>query len=627
MLESGYRSFSSSFRIRLAGLTLAILLVVTGCMSQRETFTHADAEELLGAYTEAVRRSDSTQVLTFWSDASSSREGFWTMIARESSLLRFDQFAEFLQDRDFRINEVRTESGYYTVNLDWVPGEQAPDAGGGQRRTHRMRYHIVFEQGRPVLINPIDILTRDWQTYETELFVFHFPKSLNVEDHRFEMEQMDEESQEIADYLGSESGPKVHVYRAVDGRQCGDLMLHPPSHGYAVTAWGLIVTATFTNAHEFVHLLTMPEGSFINAAFSEGIAVALAGGAWYTPEFSLMQARRLIDHNMYIPLREILAMEDQDFLRHGEVTYHEAGAFVRFLLDSYGWDRLAALEKVVKSGKPVAEAFSEVYGQTAAEAEENCVDYLRRLAVPEFSFESPSSAVTVVDMEDPPGDDDGDGSYQYPTDTRFGPGMFDLTRFEVLRDDSLAYFRLSFRSPGGTVMDGARNHGFSRGCTIAIRRDPDAHQTVQRNCLGVTFQPGQGYDLRIDIGRAVQATDVYNRSCLAGPELPHVAAGQSSDILELALPLSFCGQPSADWEFFVGVHLVNDVGTRFLRIIPWHLQADPQPFNIGCGSHPQSKARFIDILDPPEKSQHEILRGVDPSGAVPVSVPMVKATE
>jgi len=608
-------------------LLLAIVLGVAGYISAHESFTQTDAEELLKDYTRAVRQSDSTVVASFWSKTSSSREGFWTMIGWDGKLLRFDQFAEFLQSHDFQVSEVGTEPGYYTIDLDWVLGEQTQDARVDLSDTHRMRYYVVYERGRPVLINPIDVLTRDWLTYETELFIYHFPRSLPLEDHQFEMEQMNRESLKITDYLGVECGPKVNVYRAVDGRQCGDLIRYPPSYGYAATAWNLIVSATFTNAHEFVHLLTMQDGLFVNAAFAEGVAVALGGGAWYTPEFSLCQARNLIDDIMYIPIHEVMVMDDQDFLEHAEVTYHEAGAFVRFLLDSYGWERLARLERVVESGKPVAEAFGEVYEQTPREAEDDWIDYLRELSVPRFGFAIPSQATPVVTLEDPSDDDDGDGSYKYPSDTRFTPGVFDLIRFQVFRDDRFAYFRLCFHSPGGTVTDSARNHRFSRGCTIAIRRDSGESQPVQRNCLGVKFKKDEGYDLRIDVGQAVQATDVYNRGCLAGPELPFIAEGQASDILELALPLSFCGQPSTDWEFFVGVHLVNDVGTRFLRIIPWHLQADPQPFNIACGSHPQSKARFIDILDPSEKSQHEILGDFDPGNALPLSMPMVRAAD
>ena len=39
----------------------------------------------------------------------------------------------------------------------------------------------------------------------------------------------------------------------------------------------------------------------------------------------------------------------------------------------------------------------------------------------------------MLDVTDPTGDDNGPGTYQYPTASDFVAGSFDLTRFQVLR--------------------------------------------------------------------------------------------------------------------------------------------------------------------------------------------------
>ena len=53
---------------------------------------------------------------------------------------------------------------------------------------------------------------------------------------------------------------------------------------------------------------------------------------------------------------------------------------------------------------------------------------------------------SVLDVTDPAGDDNGPGTYQYPTDPSFVAGSFDLTRFQVLSDGTFAYLRVTLRT-------------------------------------------------------------------------------------------------------------------------------------------------------------------------------------
>src|SRR5204863_5733015 len=65
---------------------------------------------------------------------------------------------------------------------------------------------------------------------------------------------------------------------------------------------------------------------------------------------------------------------------------------------------------------------------------------------------------TVLDTTDPSGDDNGPGTYQYPTDASFHAGAFDLTRFQVLSDGTFAYLRATLRNLDPTFgqTDGAQ---------------------------------------------------------------------------------------------------------------------------------------------------------------------------
>ena len=65
---------------------------------------------------------------------------------------------------------------------------------------------------------------------------------------------------------------------------------------------------------------------------------------------------------------------------------------------------------------------------------------------------------TVLDATDPTGDDNGPGTYQYPTASDFVAGSFDLTRFQVMSDGTFAYLRVTLANlvPTFGALDGAQ---------------------------------------------------------------------------------------------------------------------------------------------------------------------------
>ena len=52
-----------------------------------------------------------------------------------------------------------------------------------------------------------------------------------------------------------------------------------------------------------------------------------------------------------------------------------------------------------------------------------------------------TGGTTVLDVTDPAGDDNGPGTYQYPTAADFHAGAFDLTRFHVISDGTTVYLQ------------------------------------------------------------------------------------------------------------------------------------------------------------------------------------------
>jgi hypothetical protein len=599
-----------------------LLFAVSGYGADQLEMSKSGITEFFSAFSNVVLSGDSLSLRRLYSRESRNRTGFLSGVPFQGSApMSLESFREFLENRDFAVKDFRTESDHIIVELGWVLRAGAPPDKWPNRAA--MEYYLVSEKGQPALIRPLDLLTRDWQTTETDLFVFHYPASLPADLYQFEMDRMDELSREIQEYLDLRPASKVSVYHAPDAKLCGQLVQQGPGYAYAVVAWNLIVTTAFVNPHEYVHLLTMKNGSFVNAAFSEGLAVALGGGAWYTPEFSVCQARNLLDSPMFLPIAEVMVMDDGAFLGQAEVTYQEAGAFIKYLLERYGWETLAELGSTYDAGESVATAFRRTYGRTLEVEEEQWIQHLRKRPLPRLGLRPEPEAEAVLFLEDPEGDDHGDGSYRYPTDSRFQSGASDLTHFGVRVDAGRVYFEIGLRNLIEPVDNQATGQVFVPAVTIAINRGQGIETGLQRRCLGIDFGGSEGYDLRIDVGRCVQIIDRYDRAFFSSGNVRSEISRQSAGSLEFSLPTELCGRPQDDWSFFVGVYLANDVGTEFLRIIPWFLTPEPRRYGFGCGSNSQVKPRFVDIFVPEGRSQETILSSWSTSVSGRAEVPMV----
>jgi hypothetical protein len=77
---------------------------------------------------------------------------------------------------------------------------------------------------------------------------------------------------------------------------------------------------------------------------------------------------------------------------------------------------------------------------TVAATKGTATGYARRTVVSEFI-----TGTTVLDVTDPDGDDNGPGTYAYPTSDDFKPGAFDLQRFQVIVDGDNVLLRAKVR--------------------------------------------------------------------------------------------------------------------------------------------------------------------------------------
>ncbi|MFH1312862.1 MAG: hypothetical protein ABIJ00_06500 [Candidatus Eisenbacteria bacterium] len=263
---------------------------------------------------------------------------------------------------DYEIKGVRPENGYNVIDFDWLDEVR-----------HEMHYYVVREDGKWVLGNPVDVVTREWDHYETEHLVFRYPAYVDINLHMDEIERMDLECARMLDALEIELQRRIEFYKVASPEESGRLVCFPPANGYAVVQksdrpndppwFNVAVSTSFNNPHEVMHVLTAIAGiPCVNAAFCEGYAVAFGGTTYQNPGFALVQTRNLIDDPSFIGLESLRTMGDTGFLRSSYITYQEAGSFMRSAIDAFGITRLRQVCDELVKGTELGDAFEKSCG-------------------------------------------------------------------------------------------------------------------------------------------------------------------------------------------------------------------------------------------------------------------------
>jgi glucoamylase len=152
---------------------------------------------------------------------------------------------------------------------------------------------------------------------------------------------------------------------------------------------------------------------------------------------------------------------------------------------------------------------------------------------------------TVLDVADPSGDDNGPGTYQYPSASDFTPGSFDLTRFQVVTIGSTVYLRTTLRNLtptfgntlGAQLLDVYVHTGTGDSSTTA------AYPT--RN-----YTMADGWNQRIEVQGFASPVWVTPSGAGVG-SVSAVVASTVTKTVTIALPAAQFGTPSSGWTFSV----------------------------------------------------------------------------
>jgi glucoamylase len=231
---------------------------------------------------------------------------------------------------------------------------------------------------------------------------------------------------------------------------------------------------------------------------------------------------------------------------------------------------------------------------------------------------------SVLDVADPTGDDNGPGTYQYPTDSSFVAGSFDLTRFQVLSDGTYAYLRVTLRTlvPTFGALDGAQLldvYVHVPGATATST----AAAFASRN---YTIAASGAWSQRVEVqGFAVP---VWVNAGGTAVGTPFVLPVQSDRTITVALPEAQFGTPGSGWGFSVVLTGQDGFSPDQARAFT----ATPGAFTFGvcaagnnapiCSVNPTTVPKAMDVITPAGVSQATELNPVPgPVVIQPVTVP------
>jgi glucoamylase len=154
---------------------------------------------------------------------------------------------------------------------------------------------------------------------------------------------------------------------------------------------------------------------------------------------------------------------------------------------------------------------------------------------------------TVLDVTDPAGDDNGPGTYQYPTASDFAAGSFDLTRFQVSSDGTFAYLRVTLANlvPTFGSTDGAQ-------LLDVYVHVPGASSTSTQAAFAsrnYAIAPSGAWSQRVEVQGFASPAWVNAAGTSVGTA--SALAVQADKTITIALPEAQFGTPASGWGFSV----------------------------------------------------------------------------
>jgi len=282
--------------------------------------------------------------------------------------------------------------------------------------------------------------------------------------------------------------------------------------------------------------------------------------------------------------------------------------------------RILAAAALVASGTALADpgqATAPAPATPAAAAPAAPAPAAKAPAGPPNASCKPNGAFT---FQDPAGDDDGPGTYKYPTDAVYKPGAFDITEFQVLPSGDQVEFRVTVKSRIEDPWDSPAwgGNGFSvQMAFIFIDTDHAASSGVRDGMpgLNIRFAADEGWDKVVIISPQPVArlnSEIEQKAAQwkSRVVVPRITRATGRTLIAVVDKSQLGAMPTPDWGYQVvmqsneGFPAKSDLLTRKVN------EFEGQ-HRFGGGTDYDNDPHVIDILVPaggdPVAKQHEIL--------------------
>ncbi len=561
-----------------------------------------EAVAVCGDYLDALRADDEAKALGCWSrGARRGSDDYW-------------QLADFaaavdLARRDHATIAGATERGD-VVELRVVAGR------------HELTYHVVREAGRARLANPADLLTRGWQRTETRHLVCHYRKGDGPTP--LDLARLEESCAAIAAAWDLPPGPKIDYYKCESEVEVGRLFGVEPAVGRGNSRAHAVSAVLWGSFHELAHVLVgRTSRREPTSLILEGAACHWGGTSLITREAQLAWAKTLVESGRSLPIP--LIADGNRFWSAKDMNdpYAEAASFVGFLTDEYGMARFKALYRYRDEMGDLGTALLRIYGKSVDRLGQEWAEWVSRAEYPAIEPGGNDRAPVVFRMDDPAGDDDGDGDYTYPLAPRYRPGMFDLTGFTVRSGAGRVYFELRYRD----LVDWGDSSRWGFGGTfteIAIdcgrQGGNDLPRYARATLLGHRDGSIEVSDQGVIVWRDGRVQGLLNWN----PGRRRLGDADSERIA-FSIPIAWLGEPQESWKYAVGVGGREGEGRTMRDGVGGLLAvtALPSAETGGGGVAEGLNPSFYDLLLPPGQDQRKILGGYDVAKRRLAALPMV----
>ncbi|WP_138205796.1 hypothetical protein [Haloimpatiens lingqiaonensis] len=232
-------------------------------------------------------------------------------------------------------------------------------------------------------------MKKNWIISETENYIFHYRKG-SVAQKEIEniINTQENCNKYITKVLGTKLDKKIKYFLCDSREEVGELygdndpcngFARMPNEIYAVYNEDIKCIGYHEDAHIISYTIARPKQAFIR----EGLAMYFDKMWWGI--WNEAWVKYYLDNNKLPDICHM--MDDDNFFEYScELTYPLAGAFIQYLIDTYGIEIFKKLYKNLE--EDAFKAFNEFYGRDLEDIQKEFMGYINNMKINEKIIEA-----------------------------------------------------------------------------------------------------------------------------------------------------------------------------------------------------------------------------------------------